>query len=138
MSITKTLDFVNQGAEKIDSADPVTIKEHNIDVGQFYAQGDVALVRLAGIPEGSVRVSNPTAKIVPGTSQGAQHVWDSMEGVEAYQPPTEMQGPTKGLIYSLSKERTLTHPEHANHTYFEGFIGFTCFQQGLSGLRVQD
>ncbi len=128
---TATLDlqFVNSEAERIDSAKTIRIDDTTLDVGQFVPQGDVALVKLARVPRGAVRVKYPSPQIVDGTTQGSRHVWDSLDGVEVYDPPQAEQSPLVGRIYVLKQERTLTHPEHGHHVYPAGFIGVARYQR---------
>lgn len=116
MSSAVDLNFVDAPAtESIDSAKPVVIEPHQLAVGQFYPQGDVAMKRLAAVPDGAVKVENPPLQVVEGSTQGSRHKWDSLEGVKVFEVP----GATalEGFVYELSTTRTLTHPEHANHTY---------------------
>lgn len=102
-------------AEKIDNSQPVRIEPTMLDVGQFFPQGDVALRKLASVPADATRVAKPSAQIVEGTTQGSRHIWDSLDGAEVFQPAN--QTALEGFVYRLSKTRTLTHPEHANHVY---------------------
>lgn len=114
------------------------IEETHLDVGQFVAQGDVALVKLDKIPEGATRIEHPSAQIAPGTTQGSRHIWDSMDGVEVYE--LKGQDALHGNVYVLRKERTLTHPEHGEHTYHAGFIGQCIYQRAAKEelSRIQD
>lgn len=130
MTAVVDLKFVDDAArERIDSAAPVRIDETTLDVGQFVPQGDVALVKLAGVPAGAKRVKKPSVQIVPGTTQGSRHVWDSLDGITVYDPPENDRSPLVGQIYVLAKERTLTHPEHGHHVYHAGFIGLARYQR---------
>jgi hypothetical protein len=126
---TLDLAFVNEEAERIDSAKTIRIEPMMLDVGQFVPQGDVALFKLAELPGGAKRIKNPSRQIVEGTTQGSRHTWDSLDGVAVYEPPTSWRSPLIGKIYVLAEERTLTHPEHGHHVYHEGFIGVARFQR---------
>ncbi|MGD9634496.1 MAG: hypothetical protein AB7I57_22850 [Pirellulales bacterium] len=127
---TLDLAFVDAKAvESIDNAATVKITIDMLDVGQFIPQGDVALKRLRTLPKGAVRIKRPSAQIVEGTTTGSRHVWDSLAGIEVYDPPERMKSPLVGRIYVLSKERTLTHPEHGHHVYPKGFIGVAIYQR---------
>lgn len=124
------LTFVDNAArERIDSAETVRIDATTLDVGQFVPQGDVALFKLLEVPNGAARIKKPSAQIVEGATQGSRHVWDSLDGVAVFEPPAEMRSPLVGRIYVLSKERTLTHPEHGHHVYPAGFIGIVRYQR---------
>lgn len=110
------LKFVDTPAlESIRNSDPVTIQPEMIGIGQFYPQGDVALERLESVPDGCYKVTDFPLQIAPGTTQGSRHCWDSSDGIEAF--ALKESHPLRGLIYRLSKTRTLEHPEHANQTY---------------------
>jgi len=138
ITIEETLKFIDDAACEVAGPKPVVISESSLEVGQFLPQGDVALLKMSEVPEGAVQVNNPSPKVVAGTTQGSQHVWDSMEGIEAFEPPASMKSPTVGLIYKLNEERTLTHPDHGHHTYHEGFIGCLTHQRTISGNAIAD
>lgn len=124
----KTAANITTHDRKVDLARPVKISENMLSVGQMYPQGDVGLQRLAAVPDGAVLVEKPSAQVAEGTTKGARHIWDSMEGITVYRMP-DSDNPLKGDIYCLAKERTLTHPEHADQTYFAGFVGWATFQR---------
>lgn len=131
MIIKEALRFVDElASERIDSAATILIEESTLDVGQFIPQGDVALEKLAKVPGDARRVANPDAQIAEGNTKGARHIWDSMDGIKVYQESNA--DPLVGCIYSLTKEQTLTHPEHGDHVYHAGFIGRARFQRAFA------
>ena len=114
----KTVDFKfvdAPAAESIDNGKAVTIQPTMMDVGQMFPQGDVALQRMSFVPEKAKLVEKFDLQVAEGSTLGSRHIWDSPEGITAYR--LDDGNPLMGLIYVLSKTRTLTHPEHADQTY---------------------
>lgn len=100
-----------------------------LEVGQFIPQGDLALKKLKEVPQNARLVKNPSSQVAGGTTQGSRHIWDSMDGINVYDIE---KNELTGFVYELTKERTLTHPEHAHHTYHAGYIGQIIYQRSAS------
>lgn len=109
MTAEKSLRQVQSTTEAIRNDEPQRFPEA-ASVGDVARQGDLYIELLASVPSGAVREKNPSAQLAPGTTQGSRHILDSLAGVKAYRlgSPTVLDGP----ILDLSKERTITHPEH--------------------------
>lgn len=87
-------------------------------------QGDLGLRVVRQVPDDLVRLAAPCEadrQLVPGSTQGARHCLDSLDGVEIYRPkdwgPESLLGPC--LVFS--KERTIRHPTHGAVTVPAGF-----------------
>ena len=129
--LLEALEFIDSAAkEAIDNAATVRIEETTLDVGQFYTQGDLALRKLSEVPADAVLVENPICQVAEGTTKGARHIWDSLDGVTVYRRPNA--DALTGSIYVLAQERTLTHPDHGDHVYHAGFIGEAIFQRQMA------
>jgi hypothetical protein len=131
MTAQQSFGLVQQSAaERIDRSAPQQFPEA-ASLGDGIRQGDCYL-ELTEIVNGRVRVfdrdehgnivgshladivgvESPSLQIAVGTTQGARHCLDSLEGVTVYRlaEPTELDGP----ILLLQQERTLQHPEHGH------------------------
>jgi hypothetical protein len=97
-------------AEKIknDAAHKVEI----IDIGEAWAQGDIAIIRLAGLPQGANPIDRPSAQLALGTTQGSRHVIADMATVKLYTLPDAT--PLDGPIIESSCGFTVEHPEHGD------------------------
>jgi hypothetical protein len=89
--------------------------EHRIEVmdpGDMWAQGDIGLLMLPGVPPGAKRIDRPSAQLAPGTTQGSRHTLATLGGIALYTPadPTPLDGP---LIEAPAGCR-VEHPEHGD------------------------
>lgn len=134
-ALADELKFVKEAVEASDLENialgkDIEITENMVDFGEGYAQGDVLLIRMRELPSDARKLRNPSPKIAEGNTQGANHIWDSMEGVTVYESQSmAAANPLFGAIYKLDKKRTLTHPGHGHHTYFGGSLWYSTFQR---------
>jgi len=89
--------------------------------GDCWRQGDLYITLLADIPADTEKVKKPELQLVPGSTQGSRHCLDSLSGVTCYQITDSDQ--LAGPVLNLTKERTLTHPEHGNVVLPPGVYG---------------
>lgn len=84
-----------------------------------HAQGDVEVIRLAGMPKGLKQIKNFNAILAEGLANSGHHIIQSLEGIKVYQYGGEYDGP----IIEAEKAWTLTHPNHKWATFPAG-----CYQ----------
>ncbi len=114
--------------------------EHAIktmSAGDFWAQGDIGLVCLPGLPDGCNPDTKPSAQLAPGTTQGSRHCVSDMERVRLHRlaDPSPLDGP----IIEAPQGCTIEHPEHGNVTLPPGIYG-VIYQRAFADdlRRVQD
>lgn len=107
----KSFANVQTSAESIRNDEPQRFPEA-ASIGDVWRQGDLYIELIAGVPSGATLEKKPSSQLAPGTTQGSRHILDSLKGVKMYRlpSPTVLDGP----ILDLSKERTVTHPEHGD------------------------
>ena len=127
----KAFGEIARHAEKIKNDEHQTAGE--MSVGDAWAQGDIALVRLEAVPNNAVRVKSPSPQLAPGNTQGSRHVLESLTGVTVYTlaDPTALDGP----ILDCPKGCTVTHPEHGWVTLRPGVYGVVYQRQLADDLR---
>ena len=94
MTATATIDEVataeqafgelTRHAEQIKNDEHQTAGE--MDVGDAWAQGDLALVRISGVPEDAKCEVEPSLQLAPGTTQGSRHLLDTLSGDHRVSP----------------------------------------------------
>lgn len=110
-------------------------------VGSVAHQGDVILVRIAGIPAKSV--PRPNRQVAEGTTQGSRHV---LVGGAVYNSPVaavsraikkacpraDVGERYCGPVFVTDETTVLTHPEHGDHEYrTAGMVVAVVFQRNL-------
>jgi len=77
-------------------------------------QGDLGLEIVAGVPNGYKLCEVPTLQLVPGTTQGARHCLDSLDGVCLFLPQGWQKGEAElaGPCLVLTQRRSVQHPVH--------------------------
>ena len=135
MAAEKAFGEVHRHAEKIRNDGDHQVEM--MDVGEMWAQGDVGLVRLAGVPTGSVIIDEPSAQLAPGATQGSRHILSTLDGVRLFKlaDPTPLDGP----IIDAPGGCTVEHPEHGDVTLPAGVYGVV-YQRAFADelRRVED
>lgn len=118
-------------AEKIKNDEHQTAGE--MSVGDFWAQGDIALFRLEGVPAGAVPEKDPQPQLAPGTTQGSRHCLESLAGITMFRhaSPTALDGP----ILDAPKGLRVNHPEHGDVTLLPGVYAVVYQRQFAEELR---
>ena len=116
MNAQKAVEQVKNSYGVISRKKAESVTYDRMEVNQCHWQGDVAIIRIAGVPAGCTEVK-PEAQLAPGTTKGSRHILASLEGVEMYRlsNPTPLDGP----IMVLKKGGEVTHPEHGNVVLLE-------------------
>lgn len=97
--------------------------------GDFGWQGDLKLTIVEKVPDGYVHVKAPTEadkQLVPGTTQGARHCLDSLQGVTLYRPKEWGVG---GPCLVLALDRRILHPTHGTVTVPAGTVVLCSYQR---------
>lgn len=101
-------------------------------------QGDLGLEIVDAVPYGyTIQDTGKPAyelqyrQLVPGTTAGARHCLDSLEGVTLYYPANWGLESMTGPVFSLTQERTVEHPVHGNVTIPAGFTVKCRYQREL-------
>lgn len=93
--------------------------------GDVFRQGDLYIQKIAQLPTDASNNGYPVwgLQLIRGTSKGSRHILDSDDGVCIY---TRVQGDgLTGPVIELKKERTVTHPEHADVILPPGLYAIT-------------
>ena len=111
--ITRKANRIKSGKDKIEPGQPVRISEA-ASVTDFVRQGDLYLIVAESVPSGYTKATKPQKQLVPGTTQGARHCLDSLDGVTLYVPKdwSDKYEGLDGPCFVLAKERTVEHPTH--------------------------
>lgn len=129
--IEKHAKKIRDGKATVSPGLPFRINEA-ATVGDMVWQGDLGLEIVTAVPEGYVRVESPTEadrQLVPGRTQGAKHVLDSLDGVELWRPAEWPNVTQLGPAFVLRKERTVTHPTHGDVTIAAGHTVLCSYQR---------
>lgn len=128
----KSFASVQSTAETIRNNEPQRFPEA-ASHGDTFRQGDLYIELLSAVPAGAIQEKKSSAQLAPGTTQGSRHILDSLKGVKMYRlgSPTVLDGP----ILDLSKERTITHPEHGHVVLPAGVYGVTYQRAFADELR---
>jgi len=135
LTAEKTLKQIQRHAEKIKNGEPHTLAD--MTTGDMWAQGDVGIVCLAGLPKGCTPDKRPSAQLAPGTTQGSRHCIADMKSVRLHRldNPTPLDGP----IIEAPLGVTIDHPEHGAITLPPGVYGVVYQRAYADELRrVQD
>ena len=99
-------------------------------VGDYWRQGDIYITKLAQCDGEKVQAE---AQLAEGSTQGSRHILDSLDGVVMFKPTnsTVLTGPH----FSLTKERTVTHPQHGDVVLPAGCYGITYQRAFADELR---
>ena len=123
--ITRKARRIRNGSDKIEQGQPVLMSEAAA-VDDYVRQGDLYVIVAEGIPTNFKAVVTPNdtdKQLVPGSTQGARHCLDSLDGVALYRP--QGWGPDyddlDGPAFVLSESRTVLHPTHGRVTIPAGF-----------------
>lgn len=122
---------IRDGKATVSPGLPFRINEA-ATVGDVVWQGDLGLEIVAGVPDGYSRVESPRdadRQLVPGSTQGARHVLDSLDGVELWRPTGWPNVTQLGPAMVLRKERTVTHPVHGDVTIAAGHTVLCSYQR---------
>lgn len=80
------------------------------------AQGDLLLIAVDKVPAGYTKVEHPENKqrqLAPGSTPGASHWLDSLDGVTLYMPEKwGEEGNLNGPCLVVAQERSVGHPTH--------------------------
>jgi hypothetical protein len=119
--------IANDAAHEVVTASP----------GDMWAQGDIGLICLKGLPEGCVVDTRPVAQLAPGMTQGSRHCIADIMSVRLHRlaDPTPLDGP----IIEASEGFTVTHPEHGDVSLPAGTWGVIYQRAYADDLRrIQD
>lgn len=122
------LAILQQHLETIEPGQPVTLTSA-ASCGDAVRQGDLYLVVVEKVPEGYAKASRASKQLVPGTTRGAKHCLDSLDGVEVYLPKEWREESLQGPCLVLTKERTVLHPVHGAVTIAAGHTILCCYQR---------
>lgn len=108
---TEVFQKIRQSAEAISNCDTQRFPEA-ASVGDYWRQGDLYITLLNEVPINVELKTKFSLQLAGGTTQGSRHILDSADGIKYYlvKNADALQGP----ILVLSKERTITHPEHGD------------------------
>lgn len=111
MQATEAFASVASHTESIRNDGPHSVRV--MDPGDLWAQGDVGLLMLAGVPRWAKGIPTPT-QLAPGDTQGSRHCLADTGGVTAYsvRDATPLDGP----VLDAPRGMTVTHPEHGDVT----------------------
>ena len=105
--------------------------------GDAWAQGDLLIVALDGVPKDAQAVKQVERQLAPGTTHGSRHCLVSLEGVSMFtlKDATALDGP----IVEAKQGCEIDHPEHGNVILPPGVYGIVYQRQYAEELRrVQD
>jgi len=127
----------------------VVLTARQLPVGKAAHQGDLVLVRIAGVPVGSTVRDN--LQLAEGSDQGSRHVlahgraFNAPGAAAAIEAATGVKvepayvGP---VVEAVDGELVITHPEHADHEYYGPIVLAVVFQRVLDAeeraQRVRD
>lgn len=144
----KTATRVKPAAESMVNDAPRVFDAAGWTVGSAAHQGDVILVRIAGLPAGATPRKN--RQVAEGDTQGSRHVLYGGDiydvpveavaaAVKAACPKADVQPRYCGPVYVTDKNTALRHPEHGDHEYAEaGCVVAVVFQRNLDAeMREQ-
>jgi hypothetical protein len=99
--------------------------------GDAVWQGDLCIEVVAKVPDGYKLSRKPAVQLVPGTTQGARHCLDSLQGVKVYYPANwpNVEETLLGPCLVLFQERNILHPTHGAITIPAGFTILCSYQR---------
>jgi hypothetical protein len=115
--------IANGNHERVKPGMPFVVTEA-ASVGDGVWQGDLGLEIVAAVPDGYrlvAKLTDADRQLVPGSTQGARHCLDSLEGVKLYRPRQWNEESLAGPCFVLAKQRTVEHPTHGVVTIPAGF-----------------
>lgn len=121
----------HRGLEVALTAPKVHHFSNGASPGDAWRQGDVYVTLLDAVPAGTVQIK-AIKQLAPGNTPGSRHCLDAMLGVRAYR--LAAPGPLDGPVLLLTKERTVTHPEHGHVVLPPGVYAVT-YQRNLDVLE---
>lgn len=126
---------VRSHAESIKNDAPQRIEV--MSENDAWAQGDILLTCLSGLPQGCKRIDKPETQLAPGTTQGSRHCLDSLSDIEMFSLTNAT--PLDGPVIKSDRQFTVEHPEHGNITLPPGVYGVT-YQRAFAAelRRTQD
>lgn len=122
---------IREGKATVSPGLPYRINEA-ASIGDGVWQGDLCIEVVAEIPASHVRVDAPKdadRQLVPGTTQGARHALDSVDGVELYRPAEWPNVTQIGPAMLLRKDRVVTHPVHGDVTIAAEHVVLCSYQR---------
>lgn len=135
MTAERSLEEITRHAESIRNDEHQQVGE--MSVGDAWAQGDIGIVRLDGVPEGCKKIEAPSPQLAPGTTQGSRHCVESLDGLTLYSPADA--GPLDGPVIDAPAGMRVNHPEHGDVSFRGGVYGVVYQRQHAKELqRVQD
>jgi hypothetical protein len=119
-SIKEALKALEGSHERIDCSQPVMVPD--MQPGMMWAQGDVGIMRIAKLPQGSAPMGRPeNGQVAPGTSDGSRHWVAQVEGIAWFRFDGD---PLSDIAVKADVQWTLTHPDHAHCTFGPGLYQF--------------
>lgn len=146
-SVEKQIAAIHKSAEKMEAAAPAKIG--TASVGDVVRQGDLYLVCLESLPEGT----KTARQLAPGNTQGSRHIAEGKCCVYLPKSPaavariistvcrgSEVPEQLIGPLVECVGETTITHPEHGHRTLPAGTTWATVYQRAFAEevRRVQD
>ncbi|MGI0058951.1 MAG: hypothetical protein ACREBJ_04215 [Nitrosotalea sp.] len=104
-----------KSAKKIANDETRVLEDSDIPVGKHIWQGDLALIRLAQVPDNAKSQKNRTVRqLVEGNTRGSRHcvAIESMKNVNWYTPTDK--GVLVGDVLDIDAPVEIQHPEHGN------------------------
>ena len=108
-----------------------------MSAGDAWAQGDLLLVMIPGVPAGCEKIAHPSAQLAPGSTQGSRHRLASLTGLTLYRRTngTVLDGP----VVEAPAGCRVNHPEHGDVTLPPGVYAVVYQRAYAAELRrVQD
>lgn len=126
---------LNRHAEKIKNDEHQFAGE--MSIGDAWAPGDIALVKLDAVPLGAVVVESPSLQLASGTTQGSRHCLESLDGITVYSRSDAT--PLDGPILDAPSGLRVNHPEHGDVSLRPGVYAVVYQRAFAEELRrVQD
>ena len=114
MQAIEAISKVKAAGEKASKRREVRRFSEAASVGENIRQGDIYIARIDSPPVGAKAIP-VRLQLAEGETQGSRHILDSAEGVTMFEAPIDgVAEYLVGPILVLTRERTITHPEHVH------------------------
>ena len=132
MNATAQYETIKQHAETIRNDQTHDLRQ-TMEVGDSWAQGDILIRKIEGVPDGSVVASSPDRQLAPGNTQGSRHCLSTLSGVTVHTIPdaNALEGP----VFTVDDEVTVEHPEHGDVVLGPGCYAITYQRAYADELR---
>lgn len=145
MAVLTTIEKIQRRVAKIANGKDLKVKPGQLERfseavvdGDFLRQGDLYLIAAERGGKfgwkaflknaGYSLCKKPSPQLVPGSTQGARHCLDSLDGVEVLLPHEWNADSLHGPFLRFTKQRTVQHPVHGAVVIPAGF-SILCWYQ---------